>query len=415
MRRSIVVLCAGCIVSACAISIGVFHAQAQSTATSTLQNQINANDQEIAQLNAEIAQYEAELNTIGANKRTLQQAINSLNLELNKIKAQSTITQRQINTTQIQIQQLGVGIASAEQSITQDQAALAEELRELAQDDDEPLILQILSSTDLSQAWSDIDATSQLQASIEDNMYSLQAQKSALTNSQKASQQKQDTLISQKQSLTSQQQTLTQTQQSKAQLLVETNAQESTYEKLLAQAQAQLTSFSAFTTNAGGSGILYDQTSCDAWGCYYNQRDAQWGNDPLDGTQYLLKSDGCLVTAMAMVMTHYGYRDVTPVTINSNPNNFAAYYPAYLLFTIYVDGITATRKAATIDAVLRTGNPVVVGLYAYGGTHFVVLVSGSGGKYVMRDPYVPNGKDISFSAHYSLREIFGVSRVILSS
>ena len=54
------------------------------------------------------------------------------------------------------------------------------------------------------------------------------------------------------------------------------------------------------------------------------------GKNPLNGTKYNLASDGCLVTSMAMVMTHYGYKDVTPVTINSDPKNFAAYYPAYL-------------------------------------------------------------------------------------
>ena len=91
-----------------------------------------------------------------------------------------------------------------------------------------------------------------------------------------------------------------------------------------------------------------------------------------NGTKYSLASDGCLVTAMAMVLTHYGYRDVTtPVTINSNPNNFASYYPAYLLMTINVDGASATRITAAIDAILATGNPVIAGLHAYGGTHFV--------------------------------------------
>jgi len=79
---------------------------------------------------------------------------------------------------------------------------------------------------------------------------------------------------------------------------------------------------------------------------------------------------------MAMIMTHYGYADVTPQTINADPDNFATYYPAYLMSTIYVDGITATRKVTTIDATLATGNPVVVGLHAYGGTHFIVLISG---------------------------------------
>ena len=202
---------------------------------------------------------------------------------------------------------------------------------------------------------------------------------------------------------------------SKSELLTATKAEESNYEKLLAAAEAELNSFSAFAQNAGGSKLLVNQTVCDSWGCYYNQRDALWGNNPLDGTRYKLASDGCLVTAVAMVMTHYGYRDVTPATINSNPDNFASYYPAYLLTSINVDGVTATRKVAAIDATLATGNPVIVGLYAYGGTHFVVLVSGKRGNYVMRDPYVANGKDISFSAHYSLRRIFAVTKVVIGS
>jgi len=39
--------------------------------------------------------------------------------------------------------------------------------------------------------------------------------------------------------------------------------------------------------------------------------------------------------------------------------------------------VTATRVTASIDAVLATGNPVIVGMKVYGGTHFIVLVSGS--------------------------------------
>jgi hypothetical protein len=116
-----------------------------------------------------------------------------------------------------------------------------------------------------------------------------------------------------------------------------------------------------------------------------------------------------------MVMTHYGYRSVTPATINLNPANFAAYYPAYLLSTINVAGVTATRVTAAIDATLATGNPVIIGMNAYGGTHFVVLVSGSNGNYIMRDPYVANGKDISFSSHYNLGEIYSIANVVISS
>ena len=79
-----------------------------------------------------------------------------------------------------------------------------------------------------------------------------------------------------------------------------------------------------------------------------------------------------------------------------------------------MDGVTATRKAATIDATLATGNPVIVGLNAYGGTHFVVLVSGRAGNYIMRDPYITNGNNILFADHYSLRKVFSVAKVVIN-
>ncbi len=388
-------------------------AAAQSNAD--LQAQINAHDAEIAQLNQEIAQYEAELNQIGADKKTLQAAINALNLQRQKIQTQIQVTQKQINSTQLQIQQLGNNITDIQKAMDADQAALAEDLRSIQQSDNQPLVARIFSNDTFAEAWKDTDAIIQVQDAIQDQVSALAAQKDQLALAQAKSKQKQSDLISQKSTLSSQQTTLTQTKNSKTQLLAETSASEAQYQKLLAQAKAELASFSTFAANAGGSGLLTNQTSCDSWGCYYNQRDATWGNDPLNGTQYRLKSDGCLVTSMAMILTHYGYRDVTPITINSNPGNFAAYYPAYLLFTIHVDGMTVTRKSSYIDATLAAGNPVVVGLHAYGGTHYVVLVSGSNGNYVMRDPYVPNAKDIPFTSHYKLSQVFGVSKVVITS
>jgi len=272
-----------------------------------------------------------------------------------------------------------------------------------------------LSSASLADIWGQVNANMQVEDAIQKNIQALNDHKNNLADSQAASQKKQATLVSQKQSLSSQQKSLATTIDSKNRLLTETNAKESTYEQLLAAAKAQLQSFSEFVKNAGGSGLLTNQTVCDSWGCYYNQRDANWGNLALNGTQYDLASDGCLVASMAMVMTHYGYRDVTPITINSNPDNFAAYYPAYLLYTINVSGVTASRKTAAIDATLATGNPVVVGLKVYGGTHFVVLISGKKGNYLMRDPYLANGKDLSFSSHYSVSEIYSISKVIIGS
>jgi peptidoglycan hydrolase CwlO-like protein len=207
---------------------------------------------------------------------------------------------------------------------------------------------------------------------------------------------------------------LTSQQDSKKSLLAQTQGNESSYQTLLARAQAQLAGFSNFVATHGGASLLSNQTVCDDWGCYYNQRDTQWGAMALNHTQYSLASDGCLLTDMAMVMTHYGHRNVNPITINSNPQNFASYEPAWLNKTIFADGVSATRISTAIDAELSSGRPVIVGISYDSGPladHFVTLISGSGGSYQMNDPYLPNGHNISFNAHYSTGSIREIERI----
>ncbi|MBI5122536.1 hypothetical protein HZA75_01630 [Candidatus Roizmanbacteria bacterium] len=202
----------------------------------------------------------------------------------------------------------------------------------------------------------------------------------------------------------------------KKKLLAETQGDEENYQRLLSQAKAQLAGFSNFAISQGGASLLSNQTVCDDWGCYYNQRDTQWGGSSLNGTQYTIASDGCLMTSMAMVYTHYGHKSVTPLTINSNPNNFASYYPAYLKYTITADGATASRVGASIDSELSAGRPVVVGISYDGGPvpdHFVVLISGSGGNYNMNDPFTPNGHNIPFTDKYSVGSIREIDKVVM--
>jgi peptidoglycan hydrolase CwlO-like protein len=202
----------------------------------------------------------------------------------------------------------------------------------------------------------------------------------------------------------------------KQRLLAETQGSEQNYQRLLSQAKAQLAGFSRFAVLQGGASLLSNQTVCNDWGCYYNQRDSQWGGNSLNGTQYSLASDGCLVTSMAMVYTHFGHKNVTPQTINSIPSNFASYYPAYLKFVIVADGTTSSRVYTSIDSELSAGRPVVVGISYDGGPlsdHFLVLISGSGGNYQMHDPFTPNGHNIPFTSRYPAGSIRDVYKVVM--
>jgi len=200
----------------------------------------------------------------------------------------------------------------------------------------------------------------------------------------------------------------------KEKLLADTQGSEANYQQILAATKAQLAGFSNFTESQGGASLLSGQTTCDDWGCYYNQRDSQWGGNSLNGTSYTLASDGCLVTSMAMVYTHYGHKDVTPQSINSVSSNFSGIPAALLKFSISANGVSSSRASADIDSTLASGNPVVVGISYDGGSypdHFVVFVSGSGGNYTMNDPFTPNGHNISFRDRYPSVRIVQYYRV----
>ena len=387
-------------------------------ADTTTDQQLNAAAAQISSLEQQITEYQNTLTQLGSQKSTLQNAIDSLAVSIKKVVANVSVTQAKITQASLQLKNLGGAITDKQTRIGSDQASIEKSLRTRYELSDTTLVESLLSSGGLISAWDEATALTELNSAIESDMADLASTKQSLTKDYNATQAQQAQLVALKKQLASQEAQLNQTKQQQTALLAQTKDSETNYQKLLASAQAQLASFSVFSQNAGGSGLLGNQTSCDSWGCYYNQRDQAWGNMDLSGTRDRLAADGCLVTSMAMVLTHYGYTDVTPVTINSNPANFSA-VGGLMLYTTYVDGTAAERlrktpiTTQTIDTILATGNPAIVGIYAYGGTHFVVLVSGKKGSYLMRDPYIANGKDISFTAHYSLKNIYEINKITI--
>ncbi len=203
----------------------------------------------------------------------------------------------------------------------------------------------------------------------------------------------------------------------KQKLLLETNNDEINYQRLLSQARAQLASFTRFVNSQGGASILYNQTSCDSWGCYYNQRDSQWGNFVVNNSYdcngpCTIARIGCLITSVAILSTHLGFK-ISPLDIAINYENFWL-NTAYLKYTNYAAGKKITREiiSKSLTPEIVSNSPVIIGIY-YGefGTHFLIIKSYSDGKYIMNDPYIENGKDKIFTDYYSLNSVFSVERI----
>ncbi len=211
---------------------------------------------------------------------------------------------------------------------------------------------------------------------------------------------------------------LAQQKLAKQKLLIETQNSEERYQKLISQAKSQLSAFTRFVESQGGASILQNQTQCDDWGCYYNQRDAQWGNYIVNNSYdcngaCTIAKIGCLITSVAMVATHFGFRDINPLSIAIYQGNFYL-NTALLNWNIQTNGksISLVNDALSPEAVKN--GPLIVGIrYGEFGSHFIVVKDYRDGNYIINDPFTPNGKDLVFTEKYSLSSIFQVNRVIV--
>ncbi len=376
------------------------------TPTSTPDNSSAIND-----LQNKIKDYEGKIKDLKSQENTLSSQIGIMDNQINLTELKIESTKRQIAELDRDINTAGDKIVELEESISQTTKALISRVNASYQVGRIDPWQLFLSSSNISNFMTRLTYLKLVEANDKKTIYAAQQSKQNYSDEKDQLEEKQRQVEALKKQLTDYTTQLNKDKHTKEALLSDTRGSEANYQKLLASAQAQLAGFSAFTENQGGAALLSGQTNCDSWGCYYNQRDSSWGGMALNHTQYTLASDGCLVTSMAMIYTHYGHKDVTPISINVNPDNFASYYPAYLKYSISANGVSSNRVGAYIDSSLAGGDPVVVGVHAYGGTHFVVLKSGSNGDYVMNDPYIPNGHDIKFADHYSVGSIFEVDKV----
>ncbi|CAN5131779.1 hypothetical protein BH11PAT1_BH11PAT1_5360 [soil metagenome] len=349
-----------------------------------------------------------------------QQQGRTLSAQISQMDNQISLTELKMNSTQSQMKELSGDISVANKKISTLEGSLDEITKVLLkrivatyQVGTIPQFQLMLSSSKATDLLAKANYLKLVQAHDKRLIYDTQQARNDYQNQKDIFQAKKEKVEALKTQLEAYKGQLDHQKIDKQKFLQETKGSEASYQRLLAQAQAQLAGFSRFTTSQGGSSLLGNQTVCDDWGCYYNQRDSQWGGQAMGA--YSLASDGCLVTSMAMVYTHMGHRSVTPATINADSNNFASYERAWLLKTISADGMTTTRINTSIDSELSAGRPGSAGVSYDGGgwaDHCLVLISGSGGNYMMNDPYTPNGHNISFRERYPNVRIVEIEKVV---
>lgn len=346
----------------------------------------------LQELQGQIAQYEKQLQNISAQANTLKNQIAQFD-------AQIKLTQLKIDETEEKVNLLGGRIDSLEVSLKGLTDAFTERAVETYKTSRlSDTATYLISASELSDALLRYKYLQRIQ----------EADRSLLIRLQKA----QNSYIEQKDSLEDlqinlekQRKNLASQKTAKNNLLTLTKSDEKKYQELLTQAKAELTAFRRFISAQGGASILSNQTKCDAWGCYYNQRDSLWGNFGLGGSAYSVAEYGCLVSSVSMMASHAG-KDIKPSDI---AQVWDAFVPntGFLYHEFNVNGTHVTISNGSksgLDAELAAGRPVIAGMYS-GPDHFIVILRKEGDNYIMHDPFLENGGNRNLSDKYTLSNI----------
>ena len=368
------------------------------TPTPTPDNSGAINDLQniIKEYQGKINDLEGQANTLSSQIKIMDNQITLTELRINATKQKIAGLEKDINTAKDKIGELGKSINESTKALV----GRIDATYQVGRIDSWQLFL---TSSNISNLLTRLTYLKVVQANDKKTIYAAQQNKENYSNEKQMLEQKQkeeETLKKQLEGYTDQ---LNHDKEAKQSLLSVTKNDESRYQKLLQDAQSQMSAFKSFASFAGGASILPPQPSPDGW--YYNQRDERWATKTIGTSGDQMWAVGCLITSTTMVLKKHG-QNVTPGDTAGN----SSYYfsnTAYMLLPWLGGKFTASWGSDTgaIDSKLSSGEPVIVGLRAGAyGQHFVVLKSGSGGNYKMNDPWY--GPDLDFSSHYSTGQIF---------
>ncbi|MFC1625797.1 C39 family peptidase [Patescibacteria group bacterium] len=344
------------------------------------------------ELQKKIDEYQTQLSVLSKQANTLANQIKQFD-------AQIYLTTLKIQQTEEKIVLLGGRIDQLEVSLdalTKAFSSRAVETYKMARVENGFLFL--VSANDLNDAVSRYHYLEKIQDADRSLLNKLQTAQTTYKEEKSTQEELQDELESQKATLNNQ-------KAAKASLLAATQNDEKKYQQLLSEARAQLSAMRSFVAGQGGASILSNQTKCNSWGCYYNQRDSLWGNMSLGGSSYSVAEYGCLVSSVSMIASHYG-RSIKPNDIASNSEAFVP-STGYLYHSFNASGVSVTINSASksmLDSELSAGRPVIAGLYS-GPAHFIVILRKDGDNYIMHDPFMEDGSERPLTDNYSVGDI----------
>lgn len=353
-----------------------------------------------------IKEYEQKLVEIRQQKNTLSSQIQGMDTQIYLTGLTIQRSEQKIIDTQNEIEKLGSRIENLDSSLNSLSKMLLQRIVDGYKTQQVSLFELLLDTKTIADLTNRIKYQKTTQNNNQKLLVQVQEAKVNYEEQKALREQKKVELDQLVASLNAQKEALKVQQAQKEKLLVDTNNDETTYQSLLAQAQAQLKGFKTFVSSSGVDSVIgANAFGSGSDGAYYSQRDTRWANQAIGESSETILDVGCLLTSISMFAKKNG-QDVTPANIAADSSRFFG-STAYMINPWPSVAGKTYRSVGTdrssINQELDSGNYVIVGVYRYsctaGGNHFVLLTKRDGDNYIMHDPIY--GPDIKFSSHYS--------------
>lgn len=198
-----------------------------------LQTQIADRNEKVEALEKEIAQYQAQLTATAKERQTLQGAVTSLDLSLKKLSAQIKLTETKIANATARIQELGGSISDKEARIRNAREGIGEALRTMNEQEEVPLVQQVLSGAQLSDAIDVLTSESRFQASLDQKITDLTDLKRNLVEAKGETERYRKEFQSLRAKLSDEKRGLDVARTEKQKLLTATKNKEANYQKII--------------------------------------------------------------------------------------------------------------------------------------------------------------------------------------
>ncbi len=338
--------------------------------------------------------------------QTLQSAINVINGEISLQRIQVSQTLTGIKELEKEISELGERIDGLSLSLDSLTDMLIERIQASYKQQRTSPLLAIFFADSFKHFIAQYHYLHQAEIQTAEAMELAENQRLLYDQQKDIKEIKQNQLEEKRQTLQAQQATLEAKKQNKQKILNETKNDEATYQKLLAEAQKQISALKSYATSQVGDATCMAEVPDQPDGWYWSQRDPRWCKQTIGNSRELIGEVGCLISSTAMIWSKHGH-DTTPSRIAANADYFSL-NTAYMKNPLpappgYKYSRYDYRDLNLIDKELAKDRPVIVHLSIGGDGHFIVLKKGSDGDYKMNDPLF--AADMDFSEKYSISMI----------